>query len=83
MQGTEGKHLSEPQKVHVTGEFVIVAKSGGHTMSCLASSLVTSRLAGRPKIGLANLKNNSILWHTYGFCKLNAICDSRYTKTLL
>jgi len=28
--GAEDKYLSEPQKAHFTGEFVIVAKFGGH-----------------------------------------------------
>ena len=43
-----------PQKTHATGELVIVAENGGHTMHCLASSLATvvrlaGRQAGRPK----------------------------------
>jgi len=28
--GAEDRYLSEPQKPHLTGEFVIVAKFGGH-----------------------------------------------------
>ena len=31
----------ELQKAHVTGEFVIVAKNGGHIMCHLASSIAT------------------------------------------
>jgi len=27
----EDRYLPEPQKTHLTGEFVIVAKFGGHT----------------------------------------------------
>ena len=46
--GAEGKHSSESQKAHATGELVIVAKNDGHMMYCLASSLAAVvRLAGR------------------------------------
>ena len=38
-QGTEDRYLSEPQKAHPTGEFVIVAKFGGHVLHHLASRL--------------------------------------------
>jgi len=34
-----GANLSEPQKAHLTGEFVIVAKFGGHVLRHLASRL--------------------------------------------
>jgi len=37
--GAEGKDSSEPQKAHLTGEFVIVAKFGGHALCRLASRL--------------------------------------------
>ena len=37
--GAEDRYLSEPQKAHLTGEFVIVAKFGGHTLHHLASRL--------------------------------------------
>jgi len=37
--GAEDRYSSEPQKVHFTGEFVIVAKFGGHTLRHLASRL--------------------------------------------
>ena len=30
--GAEGRYSSEPQKAHLTGEFVTVAKFGGHTL---------------------------------------------------
>jgi len=38
--GAEDRYSSEPQKVHLTGEFVIVAKFGGHALCHLASRLV-------------------------------------------
>jgi len=37
--GAEDKYSSEPQKAHLTGEFVIVAKFGGHVFRRLASRL--------------------------------------------
>ena len=37
--GAEDRHSLEPQEVHLTGEFVIVAKSGGHALHHLASRL--------------------------------------------
>ena len=37
--GTEDRYSSEPQKAHPTGEFVIVAKFGGHALRHLASRL--------------------------------------------
>jgi len=30
--GAEDRYLSEPQKAHLPGEFVIVAKLGGHVL---------------------------------------------------
>jgi len=38
--GAEDRYSLEPQKVHLTGEFVIVAKFGGHALRHLASRLV-------------------------------------------
>ena len=38
--GTEDRYSLEPQKAHPTGEFVIVAKFGGHVLHHLASRLV-------------------------------------------
>ena len=38
--GTEDRDSSEPQKAHLPGEFVIVAKFGGHVLRRLASRLV-------------------------------------------
>jgi len=38
--GTEDRYSSEPQKAYLTGEFVIVAKFGGHALRRLASRLV-------------------------------------------
>jgi len=37
--GPEDRYSSEPQKAHLTGEFVIVGKFGGHTLCHLASRL--------------------------------------------
>ena len=37
--GAEDRYLSEPQKTHSTGEFIIVAKFGGHVLHHLASWL--------------------------------------------
>ena len=42
------RYSSEPQKAHLTGEFVIVAKFGGHALRHLASRLANVvRQAGR------------------------------------
>jgi len=46
--GAEDRYSSEPQKAHLTGEFVIVAKFGGHALHHLASRLAnTIREEGR------------------------------------
>jgi len=37
--GAEERYSSEPQKANLTGEFVIVAKFGGHALHHLASRL--------------------------------------------
>jgi len=37
--GADNRYSSEPQKAHLTGEFVIVAKFGGHLLCHLASRL--------------------------------------------
>jgi len=37
--GTEDRYSSESQKAHLTDEFVIVAKFGGHALRHLASKL--------------------------------------------
>jgi len=37
--GGEDRYSSEPQKAHLTGECVIVAKFGGHALRHLASRL--------------------------------------------
>ena len=37
--GAEDRDSLEPQKAHLTGEFVIVAKFGGHALRRLASRL--------------------------------------------
>ena len=38
-RGAEDRYSSEPEKAHPTGEFVIVAKFGGHALCRLASRL--------------------------------------------
>jgi len=49
--GAEDRYSSEPQKAHLTGEFVIVAKFGGHALGHLFSRLVNViRQGGRLKI---------------------------------
>ena len=46
--GTEDRYSLEPQKVHLTGEFIIVAKFGGHALRHLASRLANvTRQRGR------------------------------------
>ena len=47
--GTEDKFSLEPQKAHLTGEFVNVAKFGGHTLHPLASRL--ANVIGRREAG--------------------------------
>jgi len=37
--GADDRYSSEPQKVHLTGEFVIAAKFGGHALCHLAARL--------------------------------------------
>jgi len=51
MYGAEDRYSSEPQKAHLTGEFVIVAKFGGHALRLLASRLAANvvRQGGRLK----------------------------------
>ena len=48
--GAEDRYSLEPQKAHLTGEFVIVDKFGGHALRRLASKLVNViRQGGRQK----------------------------------
>jgi len=48
--GAEDRYLSEPQKAHLTGQFIIVAKFGGHALHHLASRLANVvRQGGRQK----------------------------------
>ena len=37
--GAEDRYSLEPQKAHLTGEFIIVAKFGGHALHHLVSRL--------------------------------------------
>jgi len=41
VQGVEGAHSLEPQKAHLTGEFVVVMKNGGHALLHWGSILAT------------------------------------------
>jgi len=48
--GAEDSYSSEPQKAHLTSEFVIVAMFGGHALHHLASRLANvMRQGGRLK----------------------------------
>jgi len=48
--GAEDRYSLEPQKAHLTGKFVIVAKFGGHALCNLASRLANVvRQGGRLK----------------------------------
>ena len=49
--GAAARYLSKPQKAHLTGEFVIVEKFGGHALHHLASRLANViRQGGRLKM---------------------------------
>ena len=48
--GAEDRYSSDPQKAHLTGEFIIMAKFGGHVLCHLASRLANVvRKGGRLK----------------------------------
>jgi len=50
MYDTEDRYSSEPQKAHLTGEFIIGEKFGGHALRHLASRLANViRQGGRLK----------------------------------
>jgi len=53
-QGREDRYSLEPQKAHLTGEFVIVEMFGGHLLHHLASRL--SNVIGRQTKNLLFLK---------------------------
>jgi len=58
--GAEDRYSSERQKAHLTGEFIIVAKFGGHALCHLASRLANVvRQGGRQtkNLVLAIFKN--------------------------
>ena len=62
--GAEDRYSSEPQKAHLTGEFVIVAKFGGHALCPLASRLANNiRQGGRQtkKPSFVNFLKKSVL----------------------
>jgi len=57
---TEDRYSLEPQKAHLTGEFVIVAKFGAHALHHLASRLANAiKQGGRQtkNVGLVIFKN--------------------------
>ena len=62
--GAEDKYLSEPQKAHPTGEFIILAKFGGHILRHLSSRLVN---VIRREAQFWQLKKNPYL-SFYNFC---------------
>jgi len=41
IQGMDSADSSEPQKAHLTGEFAVVTKNGGHALLSLGSILLT------------------------------------------
>ena len=41
--GAEDRYSSEPQKAHLTGEFVIVVKFGGHALGPLGLQMWSGR----------------------------------------
>ena len=45
--GAKDRYSSEPQKAHLTGEVIIVAKFGGHVLRHLASRLANVIRQGR------------------------------------
>jgi len=56
--GAEDRYFSEPQKSHLTGEFVIVAKFGGHVLHHLASRFAN---AIRPRRDSGRQTKNLVL----------------------
>ena len=53
-QGAEDRYSSEPEKAHPIGEFIIVAKFGGHVLCHLASRFANViRQGGRQTKNLA------------------------------
>ena len=60
--GAEDRYSSEPQKAHLTGEFVIVAKFGDHALHHSASRLVNViRQGGRLKNLVLMILKKSVL----------------------
>jgi len=78
--GAEDRYLLEPQKAHLTGEFVIVAKFGGHVLRHLASRLVNViREAGRQTKHIKICTQASIIVALFyalylGLVKVKAVC---------
>jgi len=66
--GAEDRYSSEPQKAHLTVEFVIVAKFGGHALHHLASRLANVvRQVGRLKTLFLQFFKNPYS-SLYNFC---------------
>ena len=59
--GVEDRYSSEPQKAHLTSEFVIVAKFGGHVLRQLASRLVRQGGKQTKNLVLAIFLKKSVL----------------------
>ena len=53
--GAEDRYSSEPQKAHLTVEFIIVAKFGGHALHYLVSRLANVIGEGRREGGRLKL----------------------------
>ena len=49
--GAEDRYSPKPQKAHLTGEFVIVTKFGGHALRHLASRLANVVRQGGREVG--------------------------------
>ena len=63
--GAEDRYSLEPQKAHLTGEFVIVEKFGGHALHHLASRLANvirqEGMEADEKLSFSNFFLNSVL----------------------
>jgi len=63
------RYLSEPQKAYPTGEFIIVAKLGGHALRHLASRLANVIRQGGRQTKNRFLKKNPYL-NFYNCCTI-------------
>jgi len=72
----------EPEKAHPTGEFVIVAKFGGHVLCRLASSLSNVvRQVGKIPVWVTFFRIQFLVFGYYFFV-LNAIFGFGSAKTI-